>query len=190
MSDESKPPFRLLQGGALVTEAPRDQRSPGLKLVRVRDVPAVQLGFPFVRIASNTVVSVGYEGLTQEALEALLSGYLPSALVDIRVSPSFNSYRLSRERVARALKEHHVRYLRFHGLANRFVGDSLDFRETLERYAEWIRQRSQLFELRSLIDRGPVLLLSGLSSHELSDRSVLVDELQRRWPSFEVVVPA
>lgn len=190
MSDESKPPFRVLQGGSPVTGTRRDPRGPELKLVRSRDVPAVQLGFPFLGIAHNTLVSVGYEGLAQEALEALLTNYLPSAFVDIRVSPSFNSHRISRERVARALKARNVRYLHFSGLANRFVGDSLDFRQSLERYAAWIRQSTQLFELRSLIDRGPVLLLSGLSAHEPSERSVLVDELQRRWPSFEVVVPA
>ena len=177
MSDESKPTFRVLQGGSIVTGERRDPRGPELKLVRLRDVPAVQLGFP---IANNTLVSVGYEGLAQEALEALLASYLPSVFVDIRVSPSFNSHRISRARVARALKARNVRYLHFSGLANRFVGDSLDFRQSLGRYAEWIRQSTQLSELRSLIDRGPVLLLSGLSAHESSERSVLVDELQRR----------
>ena len=159
-----------------------------LNLVPPRETPAVQLGFPFVRVSNKMLVSMGYDGLSQKTLESLLSSYMPSTLVDIRVSPSFNNHELSRGSVARALKAFQVKYIHFPELANRFVGDSLDFRWSLQRYAESLEVTPRLLELRGLIDQGPILLLSSRPAHEHSERAILVDVLQRRWPAFDIII--
>ncbi len=178
-------PFYLIPGGSTVTGP---ARAPRLEVVPHREVPAVQLGFPFVRVSHKMLVSFGYEGLSQRRLETLLSDYMPAMFADIRVSPSFNSHELSRASVSKALKAFQVKYIHLPELANRFVGDSLDFRLSLERYASSLANNPHLSELRAMIEQGPVLLLSSASAHEHSERSVLVDELQRRWPDFDVVV--
>lgn len=186
MSDDSKPlTFQLLQGGSATTSPSRDVE---LKMVPRREPPQVQLGLPFVRASNKMLISVGYDGLTQVALKNLLSEYIPSSIVDIRVSPSFNNHALTRASVSQALKSFRVKYFHFPELANRFVGDSLDVRWSLEKYATALTDNSNLARIHELIEQGPMLLLSRPFDHLRSERSVLVDELKRRWPSFEVVV--
>jgi hypothetical protein len=119
MSDDTKPlTFQLLQGGSV---APSSSRDIELKVVPRRELPQVQLGFPFVRVSNKMLISVGYDGLTQAVLEKLLAEYMPSSIVGIRVSPSFNNYSLIRESVSRALKTFRVKYFHFPEFANRFV---------------------------------------------------------------------
>ena len=161
-----------------------------LKVMPRRETPQVQLGFPFVRASNKLVVSVGYDGLTQHTLERLLSEYMPSSLVDIRVSPSFNNYAITRESVSNALKSFQVKYFHLRELANQYVGDSLDYRWALEKYAASLATNEHLTTLHDLIENGPILLLGRTSVHERSERSVLVDELQRRWRSFDLLVHA
>lgn len=186
MSDEPKRlAFQLLQGGS---ESSAPSRDVALKVLPRREVPPVQLGFPFVRASSNLLVSVGYDGLTLAALEKLLAEYMPTSLVDIRISPSFNNHVLARDSVAKALKAYRVKYFHLPELANRFVGDSLDVRWSLEKYAASLIDHPQLAVVHELVEQGPVLLLSSTPKHEASERAILIDELKRRWPSFEVVV--
>ena len=187
MTDDAKPLiFRVLQGGS---GEPSPGREIELKVVTRREQPQVQLGFPFVRASNKLLISVGYDGLTQAKLEKLLADYLPSSIVDIRVSPSFNNYALTRASVANALKSFRVKYFHLGDLANRFVGDSLDVRWSLERYAAaLIENLSGLARLHELIEQGPTILLSRPADHLRSERAILVDELKRRWPSFDVVV--
>lgn len=186
MSDDSKPlTFHLLQGGLTATPP---SRKIDLKVLPQREVPQVQLGFPFVRSSNKMLISLGYDGLTQLALERLLSGYMPSSIVDIRVSPSFNNHALTRDSVSQALRSFHVKYFHCPELANRFVGDSLDIRWSLEKYATALADNSNLARIHELVEQGPMVLLSRPSEHVRSERSILVDELRRRWPSFEVVV--
>lgn len=178
--------FRLLQGGSVESSRSRE---PELKVIPKRESPQVQLGFPFVRARKNLLISVGYDCLTQAILEKLLADYLPSAIVDIRVSPSFNNYTLARESVANTLRSFHVKYFHLADLANHFVGDSLDLRWSLERYAAALIEKSSgLARLHELIEQGPTILLSRSPDHLCSDRAILVDELKRRWSSFDVVV--
>lgn len=185
MSDDLKRvSFQLLQGGSTAS-APRKAE---LTVVPRREPPPTQLGFPFIRTTDQLVISVGYEGLTQAMLDKLLSTYMPSSVVDIRVSPSFNNHALSRDTVAKALKAFRVKYFHLHELANRFVGDSLDFRWSLERYAASLVENSHVAELHELVEQGPVVLLGSTQEHAGSERAVLIDELKRRWPSFQLVL--
>lgn len=186
MNDEPKrSAFQLLQGGAEPAPLSREVE---LKVLPRRETPPVQLGFPFVRASNKLLVSVGYDGLTQSGLERMLSEYMPTSLVDIRVSPSFNNHVLTREAVSRALKAARIKYFHLQELANRFVGDSLDVRWSLERYAASLIDHPQLAAVHELIERGPVLLLSQPFEHASSERPILIDELKRCWPSFEVIV--
>jgi hypothetical protein len=185
-SDSKHPGFRLLQGGSVSSLSSRDLE---LKVVPRRETAQVQLGLPFVRASSQMLISVGYDGLTQMMLEKLFAEYLPSSVLDIRVSPSFNNHLLARESVAQALESFRVKYFHLPGLANWFVGDSLDFRWSLEKYAAaLVDQEADLARAHQLIERGPVILLSRPFEHLGSERAVLIDELKRRCPSFEVVV--
>jgi uncharacterized protein (DUF488 family) len=186
MNDEPKRlAFQLLQGGS---EPSAPSRNVELAVLPRRDIPPVQLGFPFVRVSNKLLVSVGYDGLTQAALEKLLSEYMPTSLVDIRISPSFNNHVLARDAVAKALKAYRVKYYHLPELANRFVGDSLDARWSLEKYAASLIGHSQLAVIHELIEQGPLLLLGRTSQYVASERAILIDELKRRWPSFEVIV--
>jgi hypothetical protein len=187
VTDDVKPLlFRLLQGGSALSSSKREVE---LQVVPHRAPAQVQLGFPFVHASNRLLVSVGYDGLTQHFLHELLRRYMPSSIVDIRVSPSFNSHLLTRQAVSESLQAFHVKYFHFLELANRFVGDSLDLRWSLERYgASLTRHSSSLVRVHELIEQGPVILLSRPSDHLRSERAVLVDELKRRWPTFEVVV--
>ncbi len=187
MTNDSKPlTFRLLQGGSASSFPSRDLE---LNVVPQREPTQVQLGFQFVRASNKMVISVGYDNLTQTMLEKLLAEYMPSSILDIRVSPSFNNHMLTRESVAQALKSSRVKYFHLPELANRFVGDSLDVRWSLERYATALTDKNaDLARAYQLIERGPAILLSRPSDHLGSERAILIDELKRRWPSFEVVV--
>ena len=187
MTDDSKTlTFRLLQGGSVSSFPNRDTE---LKVVPQREPIQVQLGFQFVRTSNKMLISVGYDSLTQMMLEKLLEKYMPSSILDIRVSPSFNSHMLTRESVAQALKSFRVKYFHVPELANRFVGDSLDVRWSLERYAAALAEKNaELTRAYQLIERGPTILLSRPSDPLGSERAILIDELKRRWPSFEVVV--
>ena len=187
MTDDTKTfTFRVLQGGSAESSPSRTME---VKVVPKREQPQVQLGFPFVRASNKLLISVGYDCLTQARLEKLLADYLPTSIVDIRVSPSFNSYTLTREAVSNALKSFRVKYFHLGDLANRFVGDSLDVRWSLEKYATALMENlSGLTRVHELIEQGPTILLSRQADHSGSERALLVDELKRRWPSFDVVV--
>ena len=186
MSDDPKPPaFRVLQGGASTTPVRSDA---DLKIVPRRDPPPQQLGFPFVRSSDRMLISVGYDGLTQPLLDRLLSVCMPSSFVDIRLSPSFNNQLLNRGAVAAAFKSYRVRYFHLPELANSFVGESLDVRWALDRYAAALAGNSHVSELQTLIEEGPVVLLSRTQDHAASERAVLVDELKRRSSAFQLVL--
>lgn len=186
MSDESRRPiFRLLPGGSDTASPSREVE---LKVLPRRAPPRVQLGFPFVRSSNKALISVGYNGLTQQILERLLAEHMPTSFVDIRISPSFNNHVLKRDAVSQALKSSGVRYFHFPELANRFVGDALGFRWSLEKYAASLEDNAHLVRIHELIEQGPIVLLSGPSDHASSERAILVEELKRRWPAFEVVV--
>jgi len=187
MSDDTKRlAFRLLQGGQVQSSPIREIE---LKVIPRRDRAQVQLGFPFVRASSKLLVSVGYDSLTQRLLERLLAEYLPSSIVDIRVSPSFNNHTITRQSVGNALKLFQVKYFHLPELSNRFVGDSLDPRWSLEKYTTALADNLPgLVRVHELIEQGPIILLSRPADHLASERSVLVDELKRHWPSFDVVV--
>lgn len=43
-------------------------------------------------------------------------------------------------------------------------------------------------KMSGLIEQDPEILLSRPADHSGSERAILVDELKRRWPSFDVVV--
>lgn len=187
MTDDSKPlAFRLLQGGSVSSSPKRDNE---LKVVPQRNPTQIQLGFPFVRASDKLLISVGYDGLTQTMLEKLLAEYMPFCILDIRVSPSFNNHALTRESVAEALRSFRVKYFHLSELANRFVGDSLDVRWSLEKYAAaLVYNNAGLARVHQLVEQGPTILLSRPSDHLGSERAILIDELKRRWPSFEVIV--
>lgn len=182
--DTKKSVFQLLDGGGAKTPT----NDVEFKVLTRSDPPPVQLGFPFIRASDKVLVSVGYDGLTLAQFKQLLAQYLPSSIVDIRVSPSFNSQSLTRNVVSEALREFRVKYFHFADLANRFVGDSLDMRWSLEKYAASLATKSSLAHVQELIEHGPVLLLSRPYEHLKSERFVLIDELKRRSPSFEVVI--
>jgi uncharacterized protein (DUF488 family) len=185
MSDDTKKSFfRLLDGGGAKTPA----NDVELKVLTRRDSPPVQLGFPFIRASDKVLVSVGYDGLTLAHFEQLLTQYLPSSIIDIRVSPSFNNHSLTRDSVSEALRAFRVKYFHFADLANRFVGDSLDVRWSLEKYATALATKNSLAQVQELIEHGPVLLMSRPCEHQKSERSILINELKRRSASFEVVI--
>lgn len=188
MSDELKRSvFQVIQGGSTPTNASSSSEA-DLQIVPRRARAAQQLGFPFVR-ATRMLISVGYDGLTHELLDRLLSAYMPTTFVDIRVSPSFNNQTLNREAVAHVFRSYQVDYFHLPELANIFIGESLDFRWSLEKYAASLADNSHLAELQGLIEQGPVVLLSRTHDHCSSERAVLVDELNRRWPAFQLVLP-
>jgi len=56
------------------------------------------------------------------------------------------------------------------------------------RYASSLFDHPQLTTVHELIEQGPVLLLSQPFEHAFSERAILIDELKRQWPSFELAV--
>lgn len=161
---------------------------PSLHVVEPREASAVQLGFSFAYLNPETVLSLGYDGLGPERLREILRTYTPRFFVDLRVSPSFNTGRLSRQLVGDLFKEFRVKYFHTTELSNRFVGSSLDYSRTLEMYAGSVAQAPQLSHLSEMVANGPVVLLSGVRKHEPSERMILVHELRRKHRRMDLVI--
>jgi len=188
MTDERKMlHLRVLDGDG----GERDVASvvrPSLHVVEPREAPAVQLGFSFAYLNPETILSLGYDGLGPERLREILCTYTPRYFIDLRVSASFNTGRLSRQLVGGLFREFRVQYFHMTELSNRFVGSSLDYSRTLEMYARSIVQAPQLSHLSEMVANGPVVLLSGVRKHEPSERMVLVHELRRKHRRMDVVI--
>lgn len=182
----SQPRLRVVSGGGART----CKQAPELLVVeapRVRS--AQQLALPFMRHGPATLISLGTEDLDDTRLVAILMKYTPRIAVDVRLSPSFASWGLTRSLFNTILAERNIEYRCWPELANRFVGDFLDYRLTLDRYAHYLEGHEQVRRLHELIHaRGPVLLMGRLPSHQMSERGVLADALAAHGASFDLVI--
>ena len=143
-----------------------------------------QLSLPLVPPqATATVISVGLDDVSVEGLEHILRTYTPRLAIDVRLSPSFSSWGLTRRAFNALLEAWRIEYQYWESLCNRFVGDFLDYRLTLDRYATYLKDRAELHHLYELVhSSGPVLLLGRMPEHALSERGVLADALAMLGP--------
>ena len=184
MSERKTGNFGVIRGGG---EDRRPRQRASLRVVEPMYITPTQLQLPLFMPRPSTVISVGYEGLTLSALEEIFRLYRPRVVVDMRLAPSFYKVSLPRREVAALFERCHVQYRHIPDLANRFLGTSLDRRETLRRFADAIADSPQLHELRDLVEHGPVVLLGLRPEHLDSERDVLVNALQDLRPGFGLV---
>lgn len=185
MSKSETGNLSVIRGGG---QESRASRPASLRIVEpAAHITPTQLQLPLFIPRPNTVISVGYESLTLSALAEIFRCYGPRVLVDMRFAPSFYKVSLPRRRVAELFDRCHVEYRHVPNLANRFVGTSLDYHETLRRFAEAVANSPHLHEVRDLVDNGPLVLLGLRPKHIDSERDVLVNALQDLQPGFELV---
>jgi hypothetical protein len=149
-----------------------------------------QLALPLPAIRPATLVSISIDRVDPAGLETILRTYAPRLAIDIRLSPSFSTWGLTRRIFTSLLEDFGVGYRHWQELCNRFVGDFLDYRLTLDRYAQYLDELAELAELAELIvSSGPVLLLGRMPEHDMSERGVLVDALARIRQDFDLIIP-
>jgi hypothetical protein len=150
-----------------------------------------QLALPLVTPVRACVISVGLDDLSPAELERILRAYTPRVAVDVRLSPSFSTWGLTRRIFNDLLAAWRVEYQYWASLSNRFVGHYLDYRMTLDRYARYLEEHADLPRLHETIrDAGPVLLLGRLPGHEQSERGVLANALANLGPVEIITDPA
>ncbi len=136
------------------------------------------------------LLSISIARTDPAGLETVLRNYAPRLAIDIRLSPSFSTWGLTRRIFSSLLEECGVSYRHWPALCNRFVGDFLDYRLTLDRYARYLNDCAEVAELAELIvSSGPVLLLGRMPEHDMSERGFLVDALRRIRQDFDLVIP-
>jgi hypothetical protein len=188
MSDDSPRHLYILSGGAGDCVPSR----PAPRLV-VLDAPMQstpqQLALCFVAPRPAALISLGTEELSVDRLTQVVRQYRPRLAVDVRLSPSFATWGLTRPIFNSILAEHNIEYRRWPELANHFVGDFLDYRLTLESYARYLAGCDAVRQLHDLISgSGPLLLLGRLPEHHESERGVLVDAMARIAPNFDLII--
>jgi hypothetical protein len=151
-----------------------------------------QLSLPGVVVRPETLVSLGMGDLDFDTFAAWLRRCGARAVLDLRVSASFRGVGFSVARVRQLLDATGVEYTRFPDLANVVEDLRVDPRVLLRRYEvhlEAARRRPLLDDLRSMVRRGPAVVLGWEPEHRGSDREALVDVLRRVYvDSFDLVV--
>jgi uncharacterized protein (DUF488 family) len=135
------------------------------------------------------MVSVGYEGRTQQELVEVLASHGVALVVDVRLNPISRKPGLSKRRLAEALADVGIEYRHLKALGNPRT-NRRPFHE--DRVAEGCEEFRKLLAapeaesaLQQIVDASrsaTVAVLCYEKSHELCHRQVVVDEVTGREP--------
>jgi hypothetical protein len=190
MNNESeRPTLSIVPGAAGVAREPRSRAT----LASVPPPAAVapqQLRLEGVPARTDTLISVGLHGLTFMSFATLLRKHGVRVVLDLRVSSSFRGNGFSMQQVFTLFDELRIHYRRLPALADRRDDCTLNEHVRQRRYAAFLDGCiADLVAVRSLILKGPAVLLGWESAHLGSDRAILADALQRVGSEpFELVV--
>ena len=189
MSGTQRPTLFVIAGEAQVG----NERRSGPTLAPVpppKPTQPQQLTLHGVPAHPDTLISLGLRELDFATFSSVLREHSARILLDLRVSPSFRGSGFSVARVQHLFDSQRIHYKRLPSLVNCAEDVQLNPHVQQRRYAAFLeQQKPALAELRALIRRGPAVLLGWDSSHEGSDRAVLVDVLQRvSSEPFELVI--
>lgn len=184
-----RPTFVVVPGEAQAENHPR----PRVALASVpppKPVRPQQLGLHGVPMHSDTLISVGLQGLNFAKFSSLVREHGTRVVLDLRVSSSFRSGGFSVHEVLALFEEQRIHYRRLPGLVDRrdqVVGNE---QVRKRRYADFLeQQKASLDVIRKLIRQGPAVLIGWEANHADSDRAVFVDVLQRTYTErFALVV--
>lgn len=184
------PASTVIDGASEPTE--RRARAPALTLLPppIATHPQ-QLSLPLVASRPERVISLSLGDCEPGALEAIIVAEAPRVAIDVRFSPGFSTWGLTRPVFNQMMARYGVAYRCYPSLANRFVGQHLDYSRTLVSYAAYLEQPDAAAELDALvadIASGPVLLIGSIPAHQGSERRVLLDLLAARGHRFELVL--
>lgn len=142
---------------------------------------------------TGRIYSVGYEGMTLDALVARLSGARVAVLVDVRLNPVSRKPEFSKRRLTQALKDVGIEYVHEKELGN--PQDNRDSFRSGDGEAGRSRMRSMLNNgageaLTRLVDLASsqhVAVLCVERDHSRCHRDVITDMAVERNPGIEVL---
>ncbi len=135
------------------------------------------------------LLSVGFDSLDFNSLRQILVSSGTRRLVDIRLLASFRGRGFTPDIVESTFRNLGIEYLRFHELANPFVGRSTNPHLVMQDYKTHLRERCAVIlrRISAFLHQGPVLLLGRQATHFGSERELLAESLSDFHPAFEVI---